>query len=45
MQLAKHYHPGTPAHRLSETAVWAMVIALLGLVSYAMLSLWDRVGG
>jgi hypothetical protein len=47
MQIAKRCPPSAPAHQTSETqaAVWAMIVILLGLASFAMLSLLGRVAG
>ena len=47
MQIAKHFPPSVPAHRTaeSEVAVWVMIVILLGLVSFALVSLLERVGG
>jgi hypothetical protein len=47
MQIAKRFPPSVPAHRPAETetAVWAMIVILLGLVSFVVVSLLDRIGG
>jgi hypothetical protein len=47
MQIAKRFPPSVPAHRTAETetAVWAMIVILLGLVSFVVVSLLDRIGG
>ena len=47
MQIAKRFPPSVPAHRTaeSEVAAWVMIVILLGLVSFALVSLMERVGG
>jgi hypothetical protein len=47
MQVAKRFPPSVPAHRSAdmETAVWVLIVVLLGVVWFAMVSLLHRVGG
>jgi hypothetical protein len=47
MQIAKRFPPSVPAHRTAEleVAVWVMIVILLGLVSFALFSLIERLGG
>jgi hypothetical protein len=47
MQIVKHFPPSVPAHRTDETesAAWVMIVILVGLVSFAIVSLLDRIGG
>jgi hypothetical protein len=47
MHIAKRFSPSVPAHRHTETeaAVWIMIVVLLGIVSFAMVSLFERIGG
>jgi hypothetical protein len=47
MRIAKRYPPSVPVHRTSETetAVWIMIVALLGSISFAIACLLHKVGG
>jgi hypothetical protein len=47
MQLAERRPPSVLPHRNAETeaAVWILIVVLVGLTSFAILSLFDRIGG
>lgn len=43
MQIAKRYPPSVPSHRTAET-VWVMIVILLGLVSFVIVRIFEKVG-
>jgi hypothetical protein len=47
MQIAKRYSPSPLTHRTpeAESAVWVMIVLLLGIAAFALFSLYDKIGG
>jgi hypothetical protein len=46
MQIVKHFPPSVLAHRIAEaeSAAWVMIVILLGLASFSIVSLLNRIG-
>jgi hypothetical protein len=45
MCVVERLYPSESLHPSIETAVWIMIVILLGLACFAFVGLWNRVGG